>query len=236
MKILILTTDTPHHTYFVSKIVSKYKNTFIVCEKKKIKFPFKTIHSFEKKRDVFEIKSWFKNRNYMLRNMKRVSFIKDINLLNYSKLRKLNFSVIFVFGTGILRKNFLQKIKTLILNFHGGNPEVHRGLDSHLWAILNKKFNQLYVTLHKLIPEIDRGNILFKKKIILRKNMKIHELRKINTEICVKLAFKTINLLKNKKKLLFKKQKIKGKYFSAMKSSDKEKCQIIFNHYTKNIL
>ena len=74
MKILILTTDTPHHTYFVSKIVSKYKNTFIVCEKKKIKFPFKTIHSFEKKRDVFEIKSWFKNRNYMLRNMKRVSW------------------------------------------------------------------------------------------------------------------------------------------------------------------
>ena len=101
MKILILTTDTPHHTYFVSKLTSKYKNTFIIGEKKRIKFPFKTIHPFEKKRDKYEIKSWFKNKNYQLKKIKNVSFIRDINLLTSTKLKKLKFNVIFVFGTGI---------------------------------------------------------------------------------------------------------------------------------------
>ncbi len=235
MKILILTTDTPHHTYFVSKLATKYKNTYIIVEKKKIEFQFKTTHPFEKKRDIYEIKSWFKNKNYHLKKIKNVSYIEDINLLKSANLQKKKFNIIFVFGTSILKKKLLKNLKNLILNFHGGDPEVHRGLDSHLWAIMEKKFSHLYVTLHKLIPEIDRGDILFKKKINLKKNMKIYELRKMTTEICLELAFKTINLLVKKKRLSFKKQKYIGKYFSAMSFTDKEKCKNLFNRYTKEI-
>ena len=56
MKVLILTTNTLHHTYFVNKFKSKYKNTFVIFESKKIKFRYKTFHKFEKKRDEFEKK------------------------------------------------------------------------------------------------------------------------------------------------------------------------------------
>jgi hypothetical protein len=46
MKVLILTTNTPHHTYFVNKFRSKHKNTFVLCYSNKVikmlkKFKFK---------------------------------------------------------------------------------------------------------------------------------------------------------------------------------------------------
>ena len=70
MKALILTTNTPHHTFFVNKFRSKHKNTFVLCETKKIKFRYKTFHKFEKKRDEFEKKIWFSNKNINLKKWK----------------------------------------------------------------------------------------------------------------------------------------------------------------------
>ena len=235
MNILILTTNTPHHTYFTKKLISKFKNIFVICEKKKIKFKYKTHHSFETKRDKFEIKKWFKNENHKLTKSKNVIFIKDLNFLEIKNVFRNKVDLILVFGTSVLSKNFLRNINCPILNFHGGNPEKFRGLDSHLWAILNNEINELKVTLHKLKPEIDRGDILYLRKIKLKKNMKIYELRKQTTEICLELAIKTINQIANKKKLLFKKQKKIGKYFSAMDTYLKGECEKIFSRYTSNL-
>ena len=235
MKILILTTDTPHHTFFVRGLKSNFENISIICEKKKIKFPFKTFHKFEKKRDQFEIKSWFKNKKLNLKSDKDVLFIENINKLNSKKVNLSDFKIILVFGTSIIKKELLNKIKNPILNFHGGNPERYRGLDSHLWAILDKGYNDLFVTLHKLNSKIDMGDILLRKKIKLSKNMKLYQLRKKNTEICLELATKTINNLLNNKKLIFKRQKKKGKYFSAMDTFKKDKCNSLFNEFTKKL-
>ena len=235
MNILILTTNTPHHTYFTKELISKFKNIFVICEKKKIKFKYKTYHLFEKKRDKFEIKKWFKNKNHQLTKSKNIIFVKDLNSLNLKNILKNKLDLILVFGTSVLSRKFLQNINCPILNFHGGNPEKFRGLDSHLWAILDHKINELKVTIHKLKPEIDRGDILYLRKIKLKKNMKIYEIRKQTTEICLNLAIKTINAIANKKKLLFKKQKKIGKYYSAMNTHLKGKCEKIFNRYTSNL-
>ena len=216
MNILILTTNTPHHTYFTKELISKFKNIFVICEKKKIKFKYKTHHLFETKRNKFEIKKWFKNKNHQLIKSKNIIFVKDLNFLNLKNIFKNKLDLILVFGTGVLSRKFLQNINCPILNFHGGNPEKFRGLDSHLWAILDHKIKELKVTIHKLEPGIDRGDILYLRKIKLKKNMKIYEIRKQTTEICLNLAIKTINAIANKKKLLFKKQKKIGKYYSAM--------------------
>ena len=235
MKVLILTTNTLHHTYFVNKFKSKYKNTFVICESKKIKFRYKTFHKFEKKRDEFEKKIWFNNTNISLKNQKKVKFVSDINKLNYKKFKFNDYKIIFVFGIGIISKDLLKKINCTILNFHGGDPEKYRGLDSHLWAILDKKYNQLFVTLHKLEVGIDTGDILFKKKIVLKKNMQLFQLRKINTEICLDFALKTLDRLLKNKKLIYKKQKKVGKYFSAMSAYNKNKCNILFKKFTNKI-
>ena len=56
MKIVILTTKTLHHDYFIEKISSISSNeTYVFYENRKINFPFETYHDFEKKREKFEI-------------------------------------------------------------------------------------------------------------------------------------------------------------------------------------
>tara|TARA_B100001057_G_scaffold492738_2_gene585737 strand:- start:887 stop:1600 length:714 start_codon:yes stop_codon:yes gene_type:complete len=235
MQVLILTTNTIHHTYFVKKLTKLNIEINVICERRRIKYPFSTFHKFEKKRDQYEKKKWFKKKISILKQSKSLQFVDNINSLDPKKLNFSKYKIIFVFGIGILKKKFLSKIKSHILNFHGGNPEKYRGLDSHLWAIRNKDFKNFTVTLHKLITEVDKGKILFKKKINLYKNMKLYQLRKINTEICVELAKKVINLLKNKKSLNFKKQKKVGKYYSAMNSDQKNICNIAFSNYTKKL-
>ena len=207
----------------------------LFAKKKKSNLSIKLIICSKKKRDKFEIKKWFKNKNHQLTKSKNIIFVKDLNSLNLKNILKNKLDLILVFGTSVLSRKFLQNINCPILNFHGGNPEKFRGLDSHLWAILDHKINELKVTIHKLKPEIDRGDILYLKKIKLKKNMKIYEIRKQTTEICLNLAIKTINAIANKKKLLFKKQKKIGKYYSAMNTHLKGKCEKIFNRYTSNL-
>ena len=56
MKVLILTTKTDHHDYFIQKISDFTKQFFVIYEKKKNKFDFKTNHILIKKRNFFEKK------------------------------------------------------------------------------------------------------------------------------------------------------------------------------------
>ena len=53
-------------------------------------------------------------------------------------------------------------------------------------------------------------------KIKLSKKVNIHMIRYLNTEICIKLAKKFINIIKMRKNFRLNKQKAKGRYYSFM--------------------
>ena len=53
---LVLTTPTEHHDYFLNKINLNKKDTKVIFELKKIKFPYKIKNKFYFKRDEIEKK------------------------------------------------------------------------------------------------------------------------------------------------------------------------------------
>ena len=84
--------------------------------------------------------------------------------------------------------------------------------------------------MHYVQERLDTGNIVFKKKKILKKKTQIHEIRAINTINTIKLYKKFLKL----KKIKSKKQKRLGKYYSAFPSSKINKCiKNIDNYGTK---
>ncbi len=57
LKIAILTTNTPHHTYFVRELIKHYNDVTVFCETAKFKVPFFDVnHPFEDERNEHELK------------------------------------------------------------------------------------------------------------------------------------------------------------------------------------
>lgn len=234
MKVLILTTRTGHHLYYLYKLsLNKKLNIFSIFEKKKIKFPFKTKHNLDNIRDKYESLVLKKN------NIKYSSFKKKVvNNINSQDcidlVKKINPKIIIAYGVGKIKTDFLKNFKKKIYNLHGANPESYRGLDSFLWAIYHKDYKNFYITLHKVNKKLDTGNIIYKKNLILNKNVNIYNLRMFSTQTCVFLTKKITNQLLLSKKFNTKSQNIKkGKYYSAMPSVLKNICVDNFNSYIK---
>ena len=70
-----------------------------------------------------------------------------------NQINKLQYDIGFVYGTRRLSSDFINAFLGPLYNFHGGDTESYRGLDSHLWAIYHKDRNGLILTMH-LVDEI----------------------------------------------------------------------------------
>ena len=232
MKILILTTNTDHHLFFVNKLKEKFENISVILEKKKNYFSFKTNHNYEKKRKKFEKYFFFKNKNFKFKNEKTFYDINNINCINYVK--KINPELIISFGIGLIKLKFLKEFKkSKIVNLHGGNLNFYRGLDSHLWTIYHNDFSNLLTTLHFVKKKLDTGNIILTKKISVHKKLLFESIRAYYTINCIGLVTKYIRSIKNNKKIPIKINKNFGRYYSAIPSVLIDKCIKNYNDYIK---
>ena len=73
-----------------------------------------------------------------------------------------------------------------------------------MWAIYQNKFDLVKITLHRLKPKVDSGNIIYSNRLKITKNTKLHELRYLNFKKASEQAIKFINLIFKKKKLKIK--------------------------------
>ena len=212
--IALFTTSTTHHIFFENQIFKYYNKIISVCETTSIKPKFRTDILFEKKRDEFEKKFFFKNnKKKFLSTDYKVKNINETKVLNI--LEKNNIKYIIVFGTRKINKKIIKKYKNRIFNLHGGNPEEFRGLDSHYWSIYHNNF-KLYSCLHRLNNKLDDGEIIFLKKINLNKIFDIYKLRSANTICCISMIKKLIKFIINKEQIPCTKQKKIGRYYSFM--------------------
>ena len=224
--IALFTTKTTHHIHFENQIFKKFKNIITITETNSVKPKFKINVNFEKKREVFEKKIWFKNKIIDFKS-KRFIF-KNINNKKILKiLKKNNVKFIIVFGTRKINKQIIEIYKNRIFNLHGGNPEEFRGLDSHYWSIYHNNFN-LYSCLHKLNPKLDDGSIIFLEKIKLKKKMRIYQLRLQNTLCCIKMVLRLIKKINKNDKILLSTKK-RGRYYSFMPQEIKKIVEYKFN-------
>lgn len=236
MKLAVLTTDTSHHTYFVRELSRNAPDLFVFAEKDAVKAPFKTAHPFEKKRDLYERKIFFGGKKLGLKDVCHPTFVRRINDAKaIEKLKKTGVEVVIVFGTGKLSKEVIEWAPGRIWNLHGGDPEEYRGLDSHLWAIYHKDFKSLVTTLHHVNENLDEGEVIAQRPVSLRKGMKIHELRRYNTEACLQLVCEALRRYEKKGRILSQALERKGRYYSFMPSVLKEVCVKRFNQFAEKL-
>ena len=195
MKVVILSAFEIRHKFLIGEINSKIRLEKVIVENSSIKAKFNTFHKFEKKRDNYEKKNFSlkkfndvdKNKFFFANNINN----KKVDLI----LNKICPEIIFVCGTRIISSKIVKRFKNKIFNFHGGDLENYRGLDSHMWAIYENKFNSIKTTLHRLKFLVDSGNVIYSNKLKIEKNTKLHELRYLNFKKASEQAIKLINLI-----------------------------------------
>jgi methionyl-tRNA formyltransferase len=236
LKSVLLTTDTPHHRYFAGMTSALFPWQAILVETRKISPPFELNHPFEKKRDEYEKKVLLKGNDQSFSEVSDTYLYDSVNSKDaISKLNALSPDIIMVFGTGKLHPAVIETANIACFNLHGGNPEHYRGLDTHLWAIYHRDFNNLVTSLHFVNDTLDAGEIIFQAQLPLTKKSKIFQLRSINTQICVELSNLASFALNNHQVLPRRKQIASGRYYSYMPSVLKEDCVKKFEGYVSGL-
>ncbi len=234
MKIALLTTQTPHHTFFVREIAARFDSVQAFCERQSLRPTFDTSHPFETERDEFERNRWFRGADPRIDEFVPATTVDTMNgTEGLSSLSSWRPDVAIVFGTGRLSSVVLENGPSCFLNLHGGDPEEYRGLDTHLWAIYHSDFGGLVTTLHRINSSLDDGDICLQERISISAGMRLCELRLANTEACVRIAVAALSSVREQGDVPSRKQRRAGRYYSFMPSPIKEICLKRFENYTR---
>ena len=236
MRVIVLTTETPHHLFFVKEVSTVFNIIGIGVESKLMKAPFQTHHSFEDERERYEVTELLQGKKVMFKDFcetKAFDNINDEGCIQF--VADLKPDVIVTFGTGLIRKSLIHLCPDGFINLHGGDPEYYRGLDTHMWAIYHREFEQLIVTLHRLNLSLDDGEIIEQAQIGLDKNSTITKLRVENTKLCVQLTLSALSTFNQLGYFISKPQQRKGRYYSFMHTDLKEICVKNFEQYIQKL-
>lgn len=259
MKIIILSTDTNHHRYFINSLNKEFplealffetnglnkKNLFIKRIKNSkglfrklyniIFSPYWQLPLWNKKEDFFEKKQFFKKISEELPKDIPFRIVCNVNDKDsLLEIRRLNPDVIILFGVGRIKMALIKTPKVGILNVHRGIVPNYRGLDSNLWAIYFGDFDNIGVTIHFVDENLDTGDIVFQEKLKLSPADKIYHLRYITTVIATNLVLKA---LRDIEKSLLKStpQPIEGGYVSFIPFFFKFKVNYKFWRYKRSL-
>ncbi len=236
MKLAVLTTETPHHAFFVRETAGAANVGLVVVERRQPRFPFETHHPFEDERDAYERQAWFAGTDVRLQDLAPTLETESANAAEVvARLTSLGPDMVVVFGTGKLSPAVIRACPPAMLNLHGGDPEEYRGLDTHLWTIYHGDFARLVTTLHRVNADLDDGEIVSQAAVPITPGMKLHELRRRNTEVCVRLVLAAMDIAAAGRPLPSRPQQRRGRYYSAMPAPLKEICRTRFESYTSKL-
>jgi methionyl-tRNA formyltransferase len=211
--------------FFVRELVPLAAQLCVVIETTAVMPPFEVSHPFETARDTYELDVWFDGKEVMIRELTDTMSVATVNDSDTSKLvNRFAPEVTIVFGTRKLNAALIRAAGPVVLNLHGGDPEYYRGLDSHLWAIYHGDFDNLVTTLHVLNETLDDGPIVGIRAIPLQRDMRLHHLRRRNTECAVELTRVALQELRHTGQIVSRKQRQAGRYYSFMPSVLKDLC------------
>lgn len=225
MKLLVFTTETIHHAYFVSELARWYPIERVYVETRTLSAPFDVHHPFEEKREVIESERWFNGKKMQIGDFAEVRECRSVNDDEIVQdVAAVSPDVILVFGTGLLREPIINVCAGGMINLHGGDVERYRGLDTHLWAIYHGDFSALVTTLHRVNAELDDGEILLEAPLSLTSITSLSELRAVSTEACVDLAVSALAAFEKLGHFVSYPQSHIGRYYSFMPACLKEVC------------
>jgi len=129
------------------------------------------------------------------------------------KILKTNFDACFVMGAGLFSSKIIKKLPKVTINIHLGLSPWYRGSATLFWPSYNLEPWKTGVTFHRIDNNIDSGPILHQSVPKLKKNIGVIDLSILAIKKAQKDFIKILNALKNKKKLIYIKQKHTGKTY-----------------------
>lgn len=185
-RVLVLTTETPHHTHFVRELVLAGYEVLAVLESTRGSRPQRS--EFEIAQMGYEESRWFADGTRRISEMAETLLVEGIEDITRHVHTLRSFEVAISFGTGWIKPPALSVLPEHRWNLHGGDPQRYRGLDSHQWAVYHKDPTALVTTLHTLTPELDDGFIVAGSLLDTSAVAELHQLRAANTEVAASLA------------------------------------------------
>lgn len=234
MKIVIMSTDTFHHRYFINNIHSVFGVYGVFYETEYIKFHYDISSPFANDEKKFEEDNFFKGVSKDTPTSLYSKRIPSVNIPEFVKeVKEIGADLGIVFGCGRIRPHLLSVFPKGIINIHRGISTLYRGLDSDLWAIYHGDFDNLGVTLHYIEEGLDTGGILSVRSICYTPADKIYHLRYKSTVMATDMMLDLLSRIKEEKKIDLMPGG-KGRYYSAMPAVFKPICMKKFERYIKN--
>lgn len=220
MRILVFTTDTPHHVYYVNRINAEFPIHAIYCEEKKFPYrkmyfknmrrskgilakiravalsPYLQLGLFDRRAIKYEKENFFKGATPTFPCSPTLRRVYDVNSPDVvAEIEKINPDVILVFGTLMIKPPLMYIPKYGMFNVHRGSLPEHRGWDSHLWAIHFGRYDLIATTIHFITEGLDTGDIVARGRYTLTKRDKLYHLRFHTTVIAVNLTLQVLRRL-----------------------------------------
>lgn len=242
MRVAVLTTDTVHHRYFLHRLEKElggeiqivlnifeqrdypwrsrakmhFKESFPNIWRGSVLNPYIRSNYLERKQTTLEAKEFFGGRTPRISNKFPTIKVPSINcdeVLDAFETYRPDVGV--VYGTGKISENVFSWPTYGLINAHGGILPEYRGLDTNLWAIYERQFDKVGVTIHRVDSELDTGDVLKISQLPLAKGMSISNLRYHTSIICTDLLLSTLEDLK-RGRLEAQVQVSRGRYFGPM--------------------
>lgn len=233
MRIIVLTTHTPHHIYFVNRINAEFPVHSVYLQEKKFPFkamfwkhikrskgiwgkiraiiltPYLQMKCLDKRMIKYEMENCFRDYPSNYPDSAIVRRVYDVNDSEVEEeITKLSPYVIIDFGTGIIRPPMMNIPKLGMFNVHRGILPEYRGWDSDLWAIYFGRYDLLGPTIHYLSEGLDTGDIVAQGKYTIDKTDKLYEIRFRSTVIAAELVLQILRKLQRGEPLSRRPQKI----------------------------
>ena len=231
MKICVFSYNFKHKKSqegIIKLITSGFKiGQVVAMNKKKIISPKKTV-------DIVPRDIDFLNPKILCKVLKIPFKVADHNSKKCENfLKKKKFDIGIILGARILREEIINCFKIGILNLHPGILPENRGLDTYQWAICNDIPQG--ATAHLIDRKMDKGKILFKKKINIynQDNIKDFYLRVQSLEL--ELMIKSLNAISKNINFGYISKK-QGKYHSYITSDEEREMIKNFAAYKKKFI
>lgn len=228
MRIVILSTPTPHHTYFINRIAAEFPVVGVVYEMVHAAFPFDTDAPYAAEEHAFEDTMFFRDVLRTLPLELPVASVPTVNDFAFAHtITPMRPDLALVFGCGRIRPHVFRHFPRGMLNVHRGIASAYRGLDCDLWPIYHNDLESIGVTIHAVAPKLDTGDVYAVDRVALGHEDRIAHLRYATTILATD-AMRSVLASFAANRVHGVPQETFGRYYSAMPAVLKAVCAAKF--------
>lgn len=214
--IVVLSTDTAHHRYFLNRIADAgIAVSGCVFETTSVQPPFEIGPVYDDDEAAYEAKHFFSDTRDDLERLD-IQSVPNFNEPDaHDKITAFRPTLGVVFGARRLTPETISLFPDGLINVHRGIAQAYRGLDSDLWAIYHRDYDNLGTTIHLIDERLDTGAIIAQQRMKLTADTRCHQIRFHTTMLATNMVIKALQDYLTGKLTTYE-QEAEGRYYSFM--------------------